>query len=200
MITRELEDPLRRLEQAPQAEREVLEPVVEEIQRADLWGAVSCFDLAGQDAAAALYRWGVETRSVFCLPAEYEPFGLSLIEAMSVGLPVVATNRGGPQETTDGGRAGLLTDPDDYAQLASQVLRLITDAEMWQTYAERGREHVSHRYSWRRTAERYLALASEIVRGERGGDSSFTLPDFVLHPGSVELPRIQSWQFAGVMD
>ncbi len=196
MITRGLDDPLREPETATPAERAVLQPMVAEIEQAELWGCVSAFSLAGQDAVAALYRWGAQTGGVFCLPAKHEPFGLSVIEAMAAGLPVVATKHGGPQEITDGGRAGLLADPDDYAELAEQLLRLIGDPDVWQSYAARGRERVLERYNWSRAAEGYLRLAEEITRGERAGDASFPLPDFVR--GSTELPRLKSWQLANV--
>jgi sucrose-phosphate synthase len=199
MITRGLDDPLREPETAKPAERAVLEPIVAEIEQEDLWGCVSAFSLAGQDAVAALYRWGAQTGCVFCLPAKHEPFGLSVIEAMACGLPVVATSNGGPQEITDGGRAGLLADPDDYAELAEQLLRLIGDREAWRVYAARGRERVLELYNWHRTAEGYARLAAEITRGERAGDASFPLPDFARRSESVELPRLRHWQPASVL-
>jgi sucrose-phosphate synthase len=196
MIMRGLDDPLGEPEAATPAERALLQPMVAEIEQADLWGCVSAFSLAGQDAVAALYRWGAQTGGVFCLPAKHEPFGLSVIEAMACGLPVVATSHGGPQEITDGGRAGLLADPENDAELAEQLLRLIGDREAWQSYAARGRGRVLERYNWSRTAEGYLRLAEEIIRGERAGDDSFPLPDFAR--GSGELPRLESWGFANV--
>jgi sucrose-phosphate synthase len=199
MITRGLDDPLRELETATPAEQAVLQPLVAEVEQADLWGCVSAFSLAGQDAAAALYRWGAEIGGVFCLPAKHEPFGLSVIEAMACGLPVVTTSNGGPQEITDGGRAGLLADPDDYAEIAEQLLRLIGDREAWRAYAARGRERVLELYNWRRTAEGYAGLAAEITRGERAGDASFPLPDFVRQARPVKLPRLESWEPANVL-
>jgi sucrose-phosphate synthase len=197
MITRGLDDPLREPETVTPNEQAVLQPILDEIEQADLWGCVSAFSLAGQDAVAALYRWGAQTGGVFCLPAKHEPFGLSVIEAMACGLPVVATSHGGPQEITDGGRVGLLADPDDYAELAEQLLRLIGDPETWRSYATRGRERVLEKYNWRRTAESYARLAIEIARGDRAGDPSFPLPDFVRQP--VELPRLESWEPANVL-
>ena len=118
---------------------------------------------------------------------------------MACGLPVVATSNGGPQEITDGGRAGLLADPDDPAELAEQLLRLIDDPEAWRTYAARGRRRVRELYNWRRTAEGYANLAREISRGERAGDTSFPLPDFARRSGPGQLPRLKSWEPADVV-
>jgi sucrose-phosphate synthase len=168
--------------------------MISEVERSGLWGCVSAFNLSGQGALAALYRWGADTGGVFCLPAEYEPFGMTVVEAMAVGLPVVATRNGGPRETTQGGRAGLLADPHDPYDVAAQLLRLLSDGETWQAYADRGHERARERYNWRRTAESYLRLSEEAARGERKGDASFPLPEFVRRP--AELPHLMSWERA----
>lgn len=198
LITRGLPDPLREPDKASPAEQVVLRPLVAEVERAELWGMVSAFHLAGQGALAALFRWGVDTGSVFCLPAEYEPFGLSVIEAMATGIPVVATRHGGPQETTNHGEAGLLADPNDCGDLAAQLLRLLSDRVTWHRYAARGRERVLECYSWPRSAERHALLAEEIIRGKRAGDLSFPLPEFLDRPETAELPRLTRWELASV--
>ena len=118
MITRGLEDPLNDPDSAPEGQQRVLRNLVAEIEEAGLWGGVSAFSLSGQTVLAALYRWGVETGGVFCLPAEYEPFGMTLIEAMAVGLPVVATQNGGPprhHRRRPGGPAGRSPRPAGYS-------------------------------------------------------------------------------------
>src|SRR5215204_2664950 len=195
VITRGLDDPLRDPDSAPEEERPVLYGLISEVEKSNLWGRVSAFSLSGQVALAALYRWGARSGGVFCLPAEYEPFGMTVVEAMAVGLAVVATKNGGPRETTDEGKAGLLADPYDPDDIATQLLRLLSDDETWQAYADRGCERARERYNWRRTAESYLRLSEEAARGERKGDSSFPLPEFVLRP--AELPRLKSWDRAG---
>lgn len=198
MITRGLEDPLRDSSSAPEEQREVLNALVSEVDLSSLWGSVTAFSLSGQTSLAALYRWGVETGGVFCLPAEYEPFGMTVIEAMAVGLPVVATSNGGPRETTDSGKAGLLADPYDPDDIAGKLMRLISDHDVWQNYAVRGRERAVERYSWSSTAESYLALFKEISAGQRTGDESFPLPEFIRESSGspAKLPRLLSWETA----
>lgn len=194
MITRGLDDPLRDPDAASREQQPVLEALISEIEQNGLRGCVSAFSLAGQTTLAALYRWGVEVGGAFCLPAEHEPFGMTVIEAMAVGLPVVATRNGGPREITDNGRAGLLADPYDPEEIGGQLLRLISDGKTWQTCAERGLERATKHYNWHRTAENYLHLAREILGNRPERTSSLPLPGFVR--GSTKLPRLQTWTTA----
>jgi sucrose-phosphate synthase len=119
---------------------------------------------------------------------------MTVVEAMAVGLPVVVTQNGGPQETTDGGRAGLLVDPHDSRDIAAKLLRLLSDRGAWKAYAERALERSRALYNWRHTAEGYLKLADEAARGERGGDPSFPIPDFARRPAPAGLPRLRGWE------
>ncbi|CAN5910037.1 hypothetical protein BH23ACT11_BH23ACT11_12600 [soil metagenome] len=192
MITRGLEDPLRHQAGATDGQRLVLKDLVSEIDRANLWGHVSTFSLSGQTALAALYRWGAATGGVFCLPAEYEPFGMTVIEAMAVGLPVVATKNGGPRETTDDGRAGLLADPYDPNDIAANLVRLLGDRHTWEIYASRGRERALEHYSWSRTAECYLSIAEQPSLADRDHRSLLPIPDFIQGP--APLPHLESWE------
>ncbi len=194
MITRGLDDPLRDPDSASADQRPVLEALISTIERSDLWGSVSAFSLSGQTTLAALYRWSAGRGGVFCLPAEYEPFGMTVVEAMASGLPVVATKNGGPRETTDDGRAGLLADPHDPAEIAFQLLRLLSDPGTWRAFADRGLQRARDLYNWRRVAAGYLRLAGEAAEEKRSGDFSFPIPEFARRPAPAELPRLRSWE------
>ncbi|MDN5698590.1 MAG: glycosyltransferase, partial [Rubrobacter sp.] len=187
IVTRGVPDPLRNASAAPPAERGVIESLVKEIHTSGLGEAVSAFSLAGQDALAALYRWGAQGGSVFCLPAGYEPFGLSIVEAMASGLPVVATKHGGPWEITSGGEAGLLADPSDPDDLAARLLDLLRSRELWREHSEKGYRRATQRYNWPHTAEGYAELAREAASRKPRADHE-PLPEF-----GETLPRLQSW-------
>ncbi len=78
--------------------REVLQEVLYAIDRHDLYGHVAYPKHHKSTDVPILYRLAALSRGVFINPALTEPFGLTLIEASACGLPVVATEDGGPRD------------------------------------------------------------------------------------------------------
>ena len=116
-----------------------------------LWlGAVDDRKLAALMAAA----------DAFCLPSHFESFGLTALEAMACGAPVVASNRGALPEVV--GNAGILCDPTAES-LEAALVRVLTDADLADRLrsAARGR---ALRMSWGRTADGWaMALRRTIA-------------------------------------
>ena len=77
---------------------------------------------------------------VFMLPSEHESFGLAALEAMSSGLPVVASNVGGLHEVIEDGQTGFLRDPHDVAGMSEIVGRLFADEEWRRSIGFKARE------------------------------------------------------------
>jgi glycosyltransferase involved in cell wall biosynthesis len=67
----------------------------------------------------------IQAADIFVLPSLAEPFGLVILEAMSLGRPVVATRAGGPLEIVVDGKTGVLAKPANPQSLASSLLRLL---------------------------------------------------------------------------
>jgi glycosyltransferase involved in cell wall biosynthesis len=86
---------------------------------------------------------------LFVLPSFEEGFGLPALEAMSAGIPVIASNRGALPELI--GEAGLLVDPEDAEGLAVAISRLAGDAVLRATCAERGLAR-ARQFTWEQTA------------------------------------------------
>jgi glycosyltransferase involved in cell wall biosynthesis len=81
------------------------------------------------------------------------------MEAMSHGIPVVATATGGTPELLGDG-AGLLVPERDPELLSSAMLSLLRDSTLWHTMARRGRERVLERFNAKRTVPAILDLMS----------------------------------------
>lgn len=96
--------------------------------------------------------------TVFALPSRQEPFGIVLLEAGALGLPVVASAVGGVPEILDDGVTAHLVPPDDAASLARALRAVLSDAGGAQAMGARLREHVSRHFSWHASTAGYAAL------------------------------------------
>ena len=94
----------------------------------------------------------------FVLPARYEPFGMTALEAMSCGTPALISTHAGIQENLDSGDDCLLVDPLKTESFADSISSLLRDGDLAAKLAACGRETVLKRFSWQAIAERYLAF------------------------------------------
>jgi glycosyltransferase involved in cell wall biosynthesis len=97
---------------------------------------------------------------ILVAPAVDEPFGLTVPEAGSYGLPVVAARSGAFPELIDDERTGLLFEPGDATRLAQALERLIGDAALRRRLGEAARAHVGARFTIETMTERFLAATS----------------------------------------
>jgi glycosyltransferase involved in cell wall biosynthesis len=95
--------------------------------------------------------------TVFVHPSREESCGLSLLEAMNTGLPVVGGIRsGGVPWVLDGGRAGVLVDVERPSEIAAAVRNLLDDEARAQELVTRGREHTARYFTAGAVAAAYL--------------------------------------------
>jgi glycosyltransferase involved in cell wall biosynthesis len=113
-----------------------------------------------EPAKQDLYRQA----SMLILPSFDEGFGIPALEAMAMGVPVIAADRGAFPEVL--GDAGILVDPDDAAAIADAMRRVLTDAPLRRRMADQGVQRAA-RYTWKASAER-LYGAYRSVAGRRG--------------------------------
>ncbi|MFI5537009.1 glycosyltransferase [Nocardia sp. NPDC051900] len=101
----------------------------------------------------------------------YEPFGMTPLEAMACGVPVVATAVGGLIDTVVDGVTGRLVPPREPAELADAVGELLTTPGVRERYGRAGRERVESRYSWDRIAAETLHAYRRVTAraGARNG-------------------------------
>jgi glycosyltransferase involved in cell wall biosynthesis len=87
---------------------------------------------------------------VFVFPSAMEGFGLAVGEAMSCGLPVLASDRGSIPEIVGDGESGLLADPAAPERFAERLAALLVDAGLRQALGRAGRARVEARFRWDR--------------------------------------------------
>lgn len=116
-----------------------------------------------KNTVGGLYRFVADTRGAFVQPALFEAFGLTVVEAMSSGLPVFVTRYGGPLEIVEHGVSGFHIDPmagEDAAALMVDFLeRSAQDATVWDALSQGALERVAARYTWKRYADEFLRLS-----------------------------------------
>jgi len=103
---------------------------------------------------------------VLLLPSWEEPFGRAVIEAMALGVPVVATDVGGPAEIITDGRDGYLLAPRDAAAWARRITELADHPELAAEIGQAGRRNVRERFTVAGHLDAVLALYARLCGGE----------------------------------
>lgn len=99
------------------------------------------------------------------IPSLYEGFGLPAGEAMSCGVPVIATSGGALPEVV--GDAGIIVPPGDSAALEKAIVSLLDNPELQVQLAQAGLERVRNLFNWRVAAEQTVAVYREAIDANR---------------------------------
>jgi len=97
-------------------------------------------------------------------PSRLEGFGLAAAEAMACGKSVVASRAGALPEVVADSETGILCDPDDPADFARAILRLLEDPSLAEKMGKAGLARAKRLFQWDETARRTLAIYEEAVR------------------------------------
>ena len=100
---------------------------------------------------------------LFLLPSESESFGLAALEAMSCGVPVIASRVGGVPEVVIDGETGLLAPVGDIAAMAGHVVRLLADAPLRARLGHAARQRAETAFPLEPTVGKYEALYRRLI-------------------------------------
>ena len=112
-----------------------------------------------EPALAERYRAALAT----VCAARLEPFGLTAIESMAAGTPVVAIREGGFRETVIDGVTGILVDPEA-GDLAAAIGRLAADPKLVEELGAAGPQHIARDWSWERSGDRLEAILEAALK------------------------------------
>lgn len=101
------------------------------------------------------------TANLLVYPSKYEGFGLPPVEAMSLGCPVICSNRGSLPEVV--GDAAQQFDPDSLDDLTNAITRVALDSEVRANLIERGRRRAAQ-FSWQRCAKNTAKVYEQLCR------------------------------------
>ena len=100
---------------------------------------------------------------VFVSTPWYEPFGITPLEAMASGTPVIGSDVGGLRYTIRDGETGFLVPPRDADALAAQLARVLGDPALRERIVTKAMERVRASFTWRHVTEQLAAVYDEVA-------------------------------------
>ncbi|MBZ0167075.1 MAG: glycosyltransferase family 4 protein, partial [Candidatus Omnitrophica bacterium] len=101
---------------------------------------------------------------LFVMPSRQEGLGLSVLEAQACGLCVVASRVGGLVSIIDEEKTGFLVEPENVAQLADMIVRVLSDDFLRRRAGQLARGHVQEHYAAATMVDKTLHVYREVIR------------------------------------
>jgi glycosyltransferase involved in cell wall biosynthesis len=130
------------------------------VARHGLQGRVRFLGSLGHKQLIAHYQ----SATLVVNPSLSESFGISIVEGMASGVPVIATRVGGMLETVVHGETGLSVDADQPQALAAAMEIVLSEPERARAFGAAGRVRAVEHFSWRARARRLLELYSRVLQ------------------------------------
>ncbi|MDZ7625848.1 MAG: HAD-IIB family hydrolase [Ignavibacteriaceae bacterium] len=158
----------------PDNEREVLTEILLLMDKYNLYGKMAIPKRHDTHTEVPeLYRIAADTKGVFVNAALTEPFGLTLIEAAACGVPVVATDDGGPRDIIKNCQNGLLVDVTETKNISEAINKIIDDQNLWKQFSENGMKNVRKHYTWNAHVETYIEEIGQIAGTRKDEEKVF---------------------------
>jgi glycosyltransferase involved in cell wall biosynthesis len=120
-------------------------------------------------------RYYYSAADVFVTTPWYEPFGLTPLEAMACGTPVIGADVGGIRYTVCDGETGYLVPPNDPEALADRLARVLTEPRHRRALAEEGLRRAREHFAWPGVTRSVEDLYEEVVTAEELADADLSL-------------------------
>ncbi|HEU4487876.1 MAG TPA: glycosyltransferase [Actinomycetota bacterium] len=113
-------------------------------------------------------RWYYSAADVFVTTPWYEPFGITPLEAMACGTPVVGANVGGIKFTVRDGETGYLVEPNGPGALAERIHHIYRHPALRQALGRQSLDRANHLFTWKMVTARLESLYDEVISASRG--------------------------------
>jgi glycosyltransferase involved in cell wall biosynthesis len=113
--------------------------------------------------ARSILKYYYAAADVFISTPWYEPFGITPLEAMACGTPVIGSNVGGIKYSVVDERTGFLVPPHEPGILAHKIIQLLNDAALHQTMSKNAIKHVRNNFTWNKVAASVSNVYSKVM-------------------------------------
>lgn len=162
------------IREMPEGAQSVITELLLAIDYYNLYGRVALPKRHSADEVAGIYRLATASRGIFINPALTEPFGLTLLEAAASGLPLVATENGGPVDIIGNCQNGILIDPLDRGTITQALESILENPDRWQELSDNGLRNVARFYAWDYHAQSYLKIIRGLLQAREPELKAFT--------------------------
>jgi glycosyltransferase involved in cell wall biosynthesis len=114
-----------------------------------------------------MLRYYYSAADVFVTTPWYEPFGITPVEAMACGTPVIGSNVGGIKTTVSHGKTGFLVPPRDPDAVAERLAYLYANPELRRSLGQAARRRAEERFTWPKVVDRLVRLYYQVLYGTR---------------------------------
>ncbi len=151
----------------PDNEREVLTDILLLMDKYNLYGKIAIPKRHDTEyEVPELYRIAAQFKGIFVNVALTEPFGLTLIESAATGIPVVATDDGGPRDIIQNLKNGILVDVSETKNISLALNKILDNKRLWREFSENGIKNVKKFYSWKAHIGKYLSEVDKLLKKE----------------------------------
>jgi len=133
------------------------EPIFTAIENSPWKQEIHHLDYLSDELVALFYS----KADVFLYPSHYEGFGLPVLEAMTLGTPVISSQTSSIPEVA--GDAALLINPNEPIELAEAILKVISDSQLRQELIDKGKKQAKL-FTWERTGRETLKAYKSIIK------------------------------------
>jgi D-inositol-3-phosphate glycosyltransferase len=130
-------------------------------------GVIDHVSFIGQKSRQEL-KYYYSAADIFISTPWYEPFGITPVEAMACGTPVIGSNVGGIKYTVVHNKTGFLVEPNDPEALAAYAARLFSNPALIEQYGRHGIQRVNNHFTWRKVTRAIADLYEEVVTTNSG--------------------------------